>query len=1010
MFLRSLWISVFLALAGGLLAKEMLWLSPSPEEPPPSLTYAGGPDADGWYYLDSREPNGPSFQYLWISTPMDLTGDDAGAWVPLPFPFVYRGQSYDSVFVCTNGFISFTSSSVNPVNTALPNPSAPNAAIYAYWDDLVIEPGFSAIDTGTVGVAPNRRFVIRWYRPRHYPDYYRVADFQVVLYEQGEKVLINIKQAEFDLPAFDNGASATIGVENANGTTGLLYSYNDTTRVESYLAILFYRPDSVHNLAPVGLVAPTDNQPLGTPVTPRARVANLGTSTESFYTVFQILSVPGGTPVYRDSVFTSHLMPGDTTLLSFATWIPTTPGRYQARVYTRALLEEHPENDTLQQEFVAGTPGQDFLVLDLNPRHTDGRRVYEILEQAGYAGWYTQSIAFFDSLTPYQTLWCLLGVYPQKYALTVYEALELRDYLEQGGRVLLQSGDAFGEDPTRDTLGPYFGINTQRTGDGDTPIGILYGLDNPLIPEITTGDTWTYYGGTQHLDSLVLLDPVEARVAPVMQIRPEYFTLVAYQGTRWLSAVSTPELTPVEPEARNTVDQQLVLALMDFLTGDLYTFHDVRPLAFRHPPGPAHVPGETLRVRVSVTNAGTYAESPVPVVLEVYRHPDTTELFGTEWLLEHADTVTTPPLAPGDTVVVTFAPWVPSPAWDTLRFVAYTRLENDDGPENDTVTLVTRTPLEPGDLLRVIFLDHRTGSSENYGVGFDGQYFYVSVQGPGGPRIVVLNDTGAVVANLAAPTAGYRDLEVWREPGDTVAWIYAGTGNTLQKLRLTGWHSLTVEGTWTTPVNPVRGVALDPERQRFFVASGISPVVELQRTGQVLDHLVPGREVYGLAYVPPLRGWWDPHLWFSAAIPDSLGFQNRLYRWDLATGSLVDSLTPPVPAEITRTYPGGLSHRMVYRHRVVLVELVQAEPSDYLQVVYLGDASWDRKCGDDNGDGYATWSDFQRLADYLFHGGTLQNPMALDVNEDYLVNPLDLWRLARFLWDDTDSLICRPNS
>ncbi len=1015
MFFQSLWMAALLIT--GAVAKTPSGAAGGFAEPPsspPTLQYFGGPDADGWYYIDSREPDGPSFQYLWISTPTEITGDDEGAWLPLPFAFSYRGQTYDSVFVCTNGFISFTSASTNPNNTPLPNPSAPNAAIYVYWDDLVVEPGFSAIDTATVGVAPNRRFVIRWYRPKHYPNDYRVADFQVVLYETGEKVLINIKQAQFNMPAFDNGASATIGIENADGTVGLLYSYNDTTRVDDYLAILFYRPDSVFNVAPVALENPSDNQPIGIATTPRARVTNVGTETASFYTVLALYPFGAGSPVYRDSTFVNHLAPGDTVSVTFAAWTPGTAGRYRALLFTRLVNDDHPENDTLNQVFVAGTRGTDFLVLDLNPLHTDGRRVYEVLQQQEHAGWYTQSIAYFDSLSAYSTVWCLLGVYPDKHILTVYQALKLRDYLEAGGRVLLQSGDAFGEDATRDTLAPYFGINTDRTSDGSTPVGILYGLDNSLIPEITVQDTWAYYGGREHLDSLVLLSPTDARVEPVMQIAPAYPTLVAYQGTRWNAAVSTVELTPVEQEEglRNLVDQRLITALMNFLAGDLYTFHDVQPLAFRHPPGSAVVPGDTLQVRVAVRNAGTFTEGSVPVYLSVYRQADSTDFLTTPWVLLYGDTATLPVLAPGDTAVATFDAWRVPEIYDTLLFVVRTGLADDAAPENDSLGRMVRTDLVPGDLLRVIFLNHRTGSSENYGVAFDGTYFYVSTHTPAGNFLVVLDDTGGVVASLSQPTTGtgYRDLEAWREPGDTIAWILAGTGNLLHRLKLAGFHTLVLDTTVATPVNPVRGVAWDPERQRYFVASGTSPVAELNRRGTVLGYLVPGRQVYGLAFVPALRGWWGPHLWISAVINDTLGFRNRLYRWDLATQSLVDSLVPPVPAEVTATYPGGLSHRMIYRGRVVLVELVQAEPSDYLQVVYLGDASWDRKCGDANGDGYATWSDFDVFSRYLFLGGTLANPLAMDVNEDYQANPLDLRYLVRYLFDEADSLYCRQNS
>ena len=86
------------------------------------------------------------------STDAPLTGDDAATQVSLPFPFTYYGQTYSSVLVATNGHMNFLASNTSFSNSAIPSTTAPNGAIYPFWDDLVVDAS-SSVRT-EVRVAP----------------------------------------------------------------------------------------------------------------------------------------------------------------------------------------------------------------------------------------------------------------------------------------------------------------------------------------------------------------------------------------------------------------------------------------------------------------------------------------------------------------------------------------------------------------------------------------------------------------------------------------------------------------------------------------------------------------------------------------------------------------------------------------------------------------------------------------------------------------------------------------
>ena len=90
----------------------------------PVLAGSGGPDAFGYRWMDSDDPGGPAFAWVDITgvgTPLGFTGDDQNLGpFPIGFEFPFYGSTFTSVRVCTNGWLSFTSTATASRNEPLP--------------------------------------------------------------------------------------------------------------------------------------------------------------------------------------------------------------------------------------------------------------------------------------------------------------------------------------------------------------------------------------------------------------------------------------------------------------------------------------------------------------------------------------------------------------------------------------------------------------------------------------------------------------------------------------------------------------------------------------------------------------------------------------------------------------------------------------------------------------------------------------------------------------------------
>ncbi|MGH9279592.1 MAG: Ig-like domain-containing protein [Acidimicrobiales bacterium] len=183
--------------------------------------------------------------YIEADNPILLAGDDVTVAVPLPFPFSLYGTSYATAYVSTNGVVGFAEASYEYLNAPIPSSNAPNGALYAFWDDLYVD-NASSVRTATLGMEPTRRFVVEWRNVRFYSSQIRF-DFEVVI-DQAGGILFQYRRL-FDDPQV-RGASATIGIEDAAGTTGLAYSYNAAALLGTQVAVRFGPGGSAGNIPP----------------------------------------------------------------------------------------------------------------------------------------------------------------------------------------------------------------------------------------------------------------------------------------------------------------------------------------------------------------------------------------------------------------------------------------------------------------------------------------------------------------------------------------------------------------------------------------------------------------------------------------------------------------------------------------------------------------------------------------------------------------------------------------
>ena len=224
----------------------------------PIVLNAGTDNEFGYTWIASNEDGGPVFSWEDITTDgTDITADvggDGDLEVDLPFTFDFYGESHNKIRIAGNGFLTFqeiTASFGAFSNQQIPSVGNPDAVIAAFWHD--IEP-----QNGTIHyLASEDKFVVQYTQA---PEFFGAAGetvtFQTVLYPDG-----SIEYYYLDVATASFITSATVGIENADGSDGAQVAFN-TAFLEDELAVRFVAPSRpitpfITNATPLsGVVAP----------------------------------------------------------------------------------------------------------------------------------------------------------------------------------------------------------------------------------------------------------------------------------------------------------------------------------------------------------------------------------------------------------------------------------------------------------------------------------------------------------------------------------------------------------------------------------------------------------------------------------------------------------------------------------------------------------------------------------------------------------------------------------
>ena len=129
---------------------------------------------------------GPTYNWVDISsigTPLGFADDDYSDEIEMGFEFDFYDNTFSTVRVMSNGFLSFTSTSTDYSNDPIPTSSEPNNLVAVCWDDLSPNLGgevYYYVDAN--------RFIAQWDSIPHYSSG-EVFTFQAILKQRQQHSL-----------------------------------------------------------------------------------------------------------------------------------------------------------------------------------------------------------------------------------------------------------------------------------------------------------------------------------------------------------------------------------------------------------------------------------------------------------------------------------------------------------------------------------------------------------------------------------------------------------------------------------------------------------------------------------------------------------------------------------------------------------------------------------------------------------------------------------------------------
>lgn len=208
----------------------------------------------GYCAYDQNDSPGPTYTFFDISTTGTdlLLSDDGEANVALGFVFPFYNHSASAIRVGNNGaiLVDVVAGGVSFVNDC-PLPSTDtDPRIHVFWDDLDSDDGATyfegfAVCPVTQPVAgAGDCMIVQWENRPHFPGSPgdNGVTLQAILYENGD-IAFQYEDTSFGIPDFDDGASASIGIEDdeADPDFFLEYSCNTASVDENHVILITTR-------------------------------------------------------------------------------------------------------------------------------------------------------------------------------------------------------------------------------------------------------------------------------------------------------------------------------------------------------------------------------------------------------------------------------------------------------------------------------------------------------------------------------------------------------------------------------------------------------------------------------------------------------------------------------------------------------------------------------------------------------------------------------------------------
>lgn len=173
-----------------------------------------------------------SVAYAWIDATVGGTAlnldDDAYTSVTLPWTFTFYSNNYTALYISSNGFVSF-GQGYDRWHGIVPFEGVPNNQIIGMGEDLNPANGSQGIIyTKNLG---DGRFVVEYHAVQHWASG-NPETFEIILNNNDDTILVQYQTVSW--PDFANA-----GIENSDGSRGILYAYANNPPLTAGLAVKY---------------------------------------------------------------------------------------------------------------------------------------------------------------------------------------------------------------------------------------------------------------------------------------------------------------------------------------------------------------------------------------------------------------------------------------------------------------------------------------------------------------------------------------------------------------------------------------------------------------------------------------------------------------------------------------------------------------------------------------------------------------------------------------------------